>query len=224
MAVAVNGTAKRGRPVVEGLAERRREEILRAATALFASAGFPCTDLQDVADKLGVGKGTIYRYFPTKQALFEAAIDRALVGMRASIDAASGHVKDPLDRIGAAVRAYLRFFDEHPEFIELIMQERAQFMGRKRPRYFEHRDANRGPWTELYGGLIAAGRMREMPTDKIMDTLGAMVYGAMFTNYFAGRRKTLTEQAEDILDVVFNGLLTPAEQARRGATRKREVR
>src|ERR1051326_3008496 len=53
---------KRGRPPEEGLAERRREEILRAATCLFAANGFACTDLQDVADKLGVGKGTLYRY------------------------------------------------------------------------------------------------------------------------------------------------------------------
>ncbi len=217
--------SKRGRPPEEGLAERRREEILRVSTRLFASAGFACTDLQDVADKLGVGKGTLYRYFPTKQALFEAAVERAIRGMRSAIDAAAGGIADPLERIGAAVRVYLAYFDAHPECVELLMQERAHLTERRKPRYFEHREENRSEWEAVYRALIARGLVRDMPVDRIMDTLGSLVYGAMFTNYFAGRRKTLPEQADDILDVVFNGLLTPAGQehrraaARGGATR-----
>jgi AcrR family transcriptional regulator len=211
---------KRGRPPEEGLAERRREEILRVATDLFAANGFPSTDLQDVADKLGVGKGTIYRYFPTKHALFQAAIDRALSTMRRSIDEAVSATADPLGRIAAAIRAYLTHFDSHPQAVELLMQERAQFPERKKPTYFAQREANKGPWQAIYRDLIAQGQVREMPLDRITDTIGSLVYGTMFTNYFAGRGKPVAEQAEDILDVVFNGLLTPAGQERRRVAMK----
>ena len=215
---------KRGRPPQKGLAERRREEILRVATSLFASAGYACTDLQDVADKLGIGKGTLYRYFPTKQALFHAAVERAIMGMQSAIDAAIARLTEPLDRIGCAVRAYLGYFDRNPECIELLMQERAQFPERKKPKYFEHREANRGAWEKLYRDLIAQGYFRDIPVQRITDTVGALVYGAMFTNYFAGRRKGLAEQAEDILDVVFNGLLTQTgkDHRRLAAAKERE--
>ena len=206
---------RRGRPRQAGLLERRREEILDAATAVFAREGYPGADLQHVADRLGVGKGTIYRYFETKRAIFQAAVDRAVVGMRSAIDDALVGLDDPFDRIEAAIRAYLVYFDEHPEFVELIIQERAEFRDRKKPTYFQHREANLGVWQKMYADLIRAGRVRDVPIDRITDTLGNVMYGAMFTNYFAGRHKTLLRQADDILDIVFNGLLTDTERARR---------
>src|SRR5262252_186099 len=90
---------KRGRPKVEGLAERRREEILAAATRIFARLGYPGTDLQIVADRLGVGKGTVYRYFPSKEALFLAAADRGMTLLKGRIDAEAERAKAPLDKI-----------------------------------------------------------------------------------------------------------------------------
>ncbi|MGH7131588.1 MAG: TetR/AcrR family transcriptional regulator [Phycisphaerales bacterium] len=217
-------TARRGRPKEAGLPERRREEILVAATQVFAREGYPGTDLQDVADKLGVGKGTLYRYFDTKRSIFQAAVDRAVIGMRRSIDAALVGLEDPFDRIEAAVRAYLVYFDEHPEFVELIMQERAEFRDRKKPTYFAHREANLGVWQKMYADLIKSGRIRDIPVDRITDTLGNVMYGAMFTNYFAGRHKTLLRQADDILDIAFNGLLTDTERARRARGAGKEKR
>ena len=63
--------AKRpGRPKDEGLAARRCKEILDVAARLFAARGYQNTDVQVVADELGVGKGTVYRYFPSKRELF----------------------------------------------------------------------------------------------------------------------------------------------------------
>jgi AcrR family transcriptional regulator len=210
--------AKRGRPRVEGLAERRRDEIIAAATRVFAREGYACADLQDVADVLRVGKGTLYRYFPTKEQLFQAAVDRVMTGMRAAIDADVEAVSDPLDRIAAAVRAYLAFFDAHPEYVEMLIQERAHFKDRKKPTYFEHREKNLGVWQELYRRLIAEGRVRQMPVERITDVMSNQLYGRVFTNYFAGRSKPLREQADDLLDVIWNGILTTSE---REARRKR---
>src|SRR4051812_46336927 len=150
--------AKRGRPKVTGLVERRSDEILSAATEIFARDGYACADLQDVADSIGVGKGTLYRYFANKQTLFQAAVDRVMSSMQDHIDAQIASIDDPLLRIAAAVRAYLEFFDSHPEFVELLIQERANFKDRKKPTYFEHREKNLGRWQELYRKLIATGR------------------------------------------------------------------
>jgi hypothetical protein len=40
------------------------------------------------------------------------------------------------------------------------------------------------------------------------------MYGTMFTNYFAGRRQPPHEQAQDILDIALNGMLSDAERQR----------
>jgi len=58
--------------------------------------------------------------------------------------------------------------------------------------------------------------------DDLMDVVGQLVYGTMFTNVFSGRTRTPARQAADILDVVFHGIL-PAER-RRSARAARRTR
>ena len=68
-------------------AERQAKEraILDAALDVFAESGFAPARLEEVAARAGVAKGTIYLYFPSKQALFEALIR---TGIGAPIEAA----------------------------------------------------------------------------------------------------------------------------------------
>src|SRR5205809_4681859 len=109
--------------------------------------------------------------------------------LRQRIDVAIDGIDHPLERITSAIRAFLAYFAEHPECVELLMQERAQFKDRKKPTYFEHREANVERWRSLYRSLIAEGRVRDMPVARITDVLSDLVYGTMFTNYFTGPRK-----------------------------------
>src|SRR5262245_13954527 len=129
---------KVGRPVDPELRDRRCEEILDAAVKLFARHGYSGTDTQVLADELGVGKGTVYRYFSSKERLFLAAVDRCMRRLRQAVDERIAGIDEPLEQIAEAVRAYLTFVAENPDFVELLIQERAHFKDRKKPTYFEH--------------------------------------------------------------------------------------
>ena len=196
---------------------RREEQILDTAVQLFAEHGYSETDTQLLADKLRVGKGTIYRYFPSKRELFLAAADRVMRSLRECVDASIEGIDEPFERIAVAIRAFLTFFAEHPEYVELLIQERAQFKDRKKPTYFVHREANAQRWRALYRTLIAEGRIRDIPVERISDVVGNLLYGTMFTNYFTGQRSSVEEQAKDILDIVFHGILSDSERQRRAA-------
>jgi AcrR family transcriptional regulator len=200
------------RPADSDHCARRHDEILETAAKLFAQHGYSETDTQLLADQLGVGKGTLYRYFPSKRDLFLAAADRVMVKLREHVDAGIVGIADPLEQIAAAIRAYLVFFAEQPGFVELLIQERAQFKDRKKPTYFEHRERNIERWRDMYRQLIACGRIRPMPVERITNVIGNLVYGTMFTNYFTGPNKPFEEQAREILDIVFHGILTDAER------------
>ena len=89
------------------------------------------------------------------------------------------------------------------------------FRDRKKPTYFEHREANIVRWRDLFAGLIADGRVREMSVEQITNAFSNLGYGTMFTNFFAGRQKSLQVQAQEIVDVVFHGILTECERSRR---------
>jgi len=64
---------ERARPQARGVATRRR--VLQAAELLFARGGYEATGMADVAERAGVGVGTLYHHFPDKRALLLALID-----------------------------------------------------------------------------------------------------------------------------------------------------
>src|SRR5262245_66489899 len=66
--------------------EARRQAILDAGLAVFAAQGFAATKLDDVAEKAGVAKGTIYLYFKDKQDLFEQIVRNAVLPVVARLE------------------------------------------------------------------------------------------------------------------------------------------
>ena len=58
--------------------DARPQEIIAAGLAEFADRGFAAARLEDVAVRAGIVKGTIYRYFASKEALFEAALSSGM--------------------------------------------------------------------------------------------------------------------------------------------------
>lgn len=187
---------------------QRRAAIIATATRLFAEVGYAECTMEHVAEKLRIAKGTLYLYFPSKEELFYASVDAGMRELQQAIHAAVEAESEMLARIRAGIYAYLKFFDDHPDLAELIIQERASFKNRKRPTYFEHRDANRGAWRELYMSLMGQGVLRtDLPVDRMLDTVGNLLYGTMFTNHFLPRAVPLTDQFEALLEILMRGLL-----------------
>lgn len=192
----------------------RHQTIVEAAATLFAELGYSECEMERVASSLSIGKGTLYLYFPGKQELFYACVDWGMTKLNCALRKAMEGLDEPFEKIGQAFRAYLEFFEVHPQFVELLLQERAIFKARKRATYFEHRDANRPFWRELYSGLIESGRLRsDLPLEPLLDTIGNLLYGTMFTNHFIGRKTSLEDQYRVLMEAVFRGLLSDAERA-----------
>jgi AcrR family transcriptional regulator len=223
MNVANTKTA-RWTPPDNELTARRQEEILAAASKFFAEHGYPNADLQLLANQLGIGKGTLYRYFPSKEELFLAAVDRGVRQLHAYVDARCTENADPLDYIYAAVRSFFAFFDANPDVVELLIQERAEFRNRREPTYFKHHEANIGPWDDLTRGLIDKDRIRPIHIKRIGDKISNMLYGTLFTNYFMRRNESFEDQSDDVLEVIMLGILSDKERANKLASGKKAKR
>lgn len=120
------------------------------------------------------------------------------------------------------MNAYLKFFSERPEVVELLIQERAYFKDRAKPTFFEHREKFVQQWRDKFYDLIAQGCIRNMPFEKFHEVMSDLLYGTMFTNYFARRSRATTEQAKDIFDIALYGFLTDAERNKRGYFNKQD--
>ncbi|HEY8949870.1 MAG TPA: TetR/AcrR family transcriptional regulator [Rhizomicrobium sp.] len=93
----------------------RPQEILDAALACFAEKGFAATRMDDIADRAGVTKGTIYLYFQNKEAVFKALV-RESIGTQISqvleqAEAFQGPARDLLRMVVSTVGEILRTSD-----------------------------------------------------------------------------------------------------------------
>lgn len=88
-------------------AVRNRERVLEAAKAVF-SAGGPEASLEAVAKRAGVGIGTLYRHFPTREDLFEAVYRRE-VEQLSELAEQLKNAKDPVDALRRWLRSNVEF-------------------------------------------------------------------------------------------------------------------
>src|ERR1700744_4182649 len=89
--------------------EERTPEILAAALECFARGGFARTRLEDVASAAGVTKGTLYLYFPNKQALFEAVVRTAMLPV---LEMAQEHIEQSQETASELLEWFLRRWQE----------------------------------------------------------------------------------------------------------------
>lgn len=102
----VEKKARRAKPALAAQErEARRAAILAAALDQFVTRGFGASRLEDVARAAGVAKGTLYLYFPHKQALFEAIV-------KDTISPVLADVAELLPTFGGDTRALLGFIAE----------------------------------------------------------------------------------------------------------------
>ncbi|HET6212071.1 MAG TPA: TetR/AcrR family transcriptional regulator [Micromonosporaceae bacterium] len=96
----------------DGVAERR-QEILRAAAALFAAHGYEATRVADIAEKAGVAKGLVFWYFESKEGLLDQLAATVEEGLLALIRAAMHGVDAALERLYVATLVAVHYIDEH---------------------------------------------------------------------------------------------------------------
>jgi AcrR family transcriptional regulator len=112
----------------------KRDRILAAATAVFAERDFHQVLVSEVASRAGVGKGTVYLYFPTKDALHRVALEASLEGVAAEVERAA-EADAPVDAVlYEIVLTILRFFWRRPHLLTLVQryEQRHQRVARQR--------------------------------------------------------------------------------------------
>ena len=109
--------------------EARPSEIVAAALASFAERGYAATKLEDVAAVAGISKGTIYLYFPTKEHLFRAVVEQAVLP---NVEAAEGdlaaHTGSSADLLRMLAQRFLRLLDSNLTAVpKLVVAESGNF-------------------------------------------------------------------------------------------------
>lgn len=115
-----------------------KKRIFDAAARLFADHRFHEVRMEEIAASAGVGKGTLYRYYRTKDDLYLDLIATASAEVLAMVESRRRGAASMEQRLEAIVEALISFFDAHPFFLDLLQHVEA------------HRDAHRDfPWARV---------------------------------------------------------------------------
>jgi len=186
--MADRSTAPPRKPRVDAV--RNHERVLEAAKAVF-SAGGPEASLEAVARRAGVGIGTLYRHFPTRQHLLEAVyVDEFEAISRRADDLSS---LPPWD----ALVAWLREFVRYAATKRALAQEMLTSIDRDAEVFHASREAITSAGDRLLGRAQAAGVAR---ADAQWADIGRLIGG------IAAAAGDDAEQVERLLDIVLDGL------------------
>jgi TetR/AcrR family transcriptional regulator, mexCD-oprJ operon repressor len=157
------------RPTKPGLRERVSGAILEAAAGILATRGDQAS-MSDVADAAGVARATLYRYFPTRDALLEALSRLAVEDAGSQLDAARLEQVALQDAFTRAVRALVAVGDP----LAVLVRQR----GRPEAADFDRRIG--APLRALIERGQAEGELRDdVPAGWLLESLLALVVSVL---------------------------------------------
>ncbi|HET8527643.1 MAG TPA: TetR/AcrR family transcriptional regulator [Gaiellaceae bacterium] len=148
----------------------RRTELTRAAARLFAEKGYHGTSTADLAEALGVQKGSLYAHIESKADLLWEVAREGSEAFHAALDSVpeEGSV---VERIRAALRAHLRVVAEQLDVATVFTREWRYLEGERRERFV----AERRRYEERFRALFREGRDRGDLRSDLDDATAALL-------------------------------------------------
>jgi AcrR family transcriptional regulator len=206
-------------------AEARPDVVLDAALALFVEKGFAATRVEDIASRAGLSKGAVYLYFPSKEAILEGLVKRAV---RPIADNALGFLEnyagDPRLVIGTVLKMIAgRIAD--PKLIaipRLLVREIVNFPDFAQMYRREVLDRVIPAVTALIASGVREGYFRPVDPELTLRSVVGPIIAHMLMAELFGIRPANGLEIERLIDnhltILFDGLSAPQRERRFMAT------
>jgi len=185
----------------------KREAILRAATGVFARAGYFNSKVADIAREAGVADGTVYLYFKSKEeilhSIFDRSVEEALGAARTRIQ----RIVDPREKLRQIAHMHLERLGADRDLAVVFQVElrgSTKFME-------EFSAAGFAEYLALIRSTFEEGQRAGVFRDDLNERVVATVlFGAideMATNWILSKRRyKLAPMADQVLDIFLNGV------------------
>jgi AcrR family transcriptional regulator len=189
--------------------ELRRDSILRAARCVFARQGYADTVVDHIADQAGIGKGTLYLYFRSKEDIYMAA----LLEDARKLNQATRERMQQVDSWQKQLRAYVTVRMEHLEtnqdFLRIYLAEFRGMMMRNARMHCELYHVMReseGLLAQVVAAAIARNEIRSVDAELAAMTVVDLTRGLMERRLLAGSCGSNPDEIEFALDLLCRAL------------------
>lgn len=124
------------------MAMDKKNNLLQAATMIFAEKGYRSSSVDEIVEKADVAKGTFYYHFKSKEDLFLSLIDAGIEKLSGQMIAEAEKFHNPIQKVEAVITSQYKFFNNNQDICQMLLSEIwhteskwKQFYVTKRNRY-----------------------------------------------------------------------------------------
>ncbi len=195
----------KGIPLTEEEQTRRRHEIFHAAVHLFLKQGFQETSMRQIAKAAGVGKSTLYDYFPTKDDILVFTVEDEIIEALAHAREITNEELSAEKKLRQIMQMQMRFLEDNKQLLVKLNFESQRLKAESQERIQEKRHA----YQDLVRSIIEEG-IHNGEFRKVNPLLAARTLLLLLTSVIYTTRPTGSPEAmlKDAMDIFFGGVLT----------------
>lgn len=183
-------------------ATARREQIMDFAAELFAEKGVGGTTVREIGERAGVFSGSLYHYFPSKDALVQEILSRYMADIERRFGRVVEEARTPWDTVRGLIHETLEVIETHPHPTAIYQQNR-QYL--REHGLLEAVDTAsremRSHWLRALSAGVADGTFRsDVPTDIFYRAVRDSLWASM---HWPSRAEYTTEAFTDLLTTLF---------------------
>lgn len=184
----------------------RSEEVYSAALRLFTEKGYHATSMQDIADAVGLYKGSLYHYISGKEELLERVFAGAMDTLLAEVERiVADSSLSPAAQLRMVVEAHIRAVTGNLDALTVYLHEFRALTSESFERVRDQRDRYRELVETIVGRGVALGEFAVF--DVGIATLGLLGMCNWLAQWYRpGGRLSATQIANQFSNLVINGL------------------
>jgi AcrR family transcriptional regulator len=187
----------------------KREHIVAAASRVFAARAYHQVCMDDVAEAARVGKGTLYRYFPSKEDLYLGVVAEAFDLLIRRLDRVEAEGLPPPTALGRMIEAIMETFAHHLPFFRLMQQGEARLFLRKKQVVRARRERIAEGLARVLERGAQSGMFRKVDRALVPTMLIGLVWGTSVNHADDTPAEIL---AQRVTDLCLHGLLQPESE------------
>ncbi len=184
----------------------RAEQVVAAALRLFREKGYHATSMQDIAEAVGLYKGSLYHYIRCKEDLLVYAFERAMAALLSQTEGIAQDTRlTPAEQLRHAIRAHVQAVAEHLDALTVYLHEWRVLDGESAATVAKQRER----YAALLGDIIQRGvRAGELQAaDVRLATLGVLGTCNWLYHWYSPTGRLQPEQIADAFaDLLLDGL------------------
>ena len=184
----------------------REDRVRAAALRLFKEKGYHATSMRDIANEVGINKGSLYSYIRSKEDLLIPVFEQAMGVLLAQIEQITADRSlRPTERLARAIHAHVIAVADNLDVLTVYLSEWRQLAAESLTTVREHRERYAALFLQILEDGVASGEFRAMDTRiVILGMIGMCNY--LFRWYRPDGRLVPDQIADELIEMVIQGV------------------